>query len=58
MLELAYPEGLQPMGRTHIGEGGEHEEEGVAEMRRYRLITLPIPHRPALLGSGRQRNWE
>ncbi|PKU44300.1 rna-directed dna polymerase from mobile element jockey-like [Limosa lapponica baueri] len=57
-------EELQPVGRTHIGEvceglyivgphvgtGEQHEEEGMAETKRYELTTTPIPHRPALLG--------
>ena len=31
MLKQVYPQGLQPMGRTHAGAGEKCKEEGVAE---------------------------
>jgi len=40
MLEQVYPEGLQPMGRTHDGAGGKCEEDGgEAERSCYGLTT-------------------
>lgn len=55
-------EELQPLGRTHVGEGHEglcsweephagareeHEEEGAAETKGYGLTIAHIPHPPA-----------
>lgn len=52
---LVYPEGLQPMGRTHAG-AEEKYEEGAAEKTLYKLIkTLPFLTPSVPLGCGGRR---
>ena len=54
MQEQVYPEGLQPVGRTHTGVGEECKEEGAAERSCYGLTPAPIPH-PSAPPEGRGR---
>jgi len=44
MQEQVYPEGLQPVRRTHTRAGEKCQEEGAAERSCYGLTTTPIPH--------------
>lgn len=53
MLEQSLKECLMWVG-THTGTGKEHEEESVAEVKHYQLVTTPIPH---LLAPIRGRGW-
>lgn len=46
---MVFPEGLQPLGRTHAGAGEQCEEEEAGERNCYGLIATPIPHPPVPL---------
>jgi len=58
MLEQVYPQGLQPVGRTHAGAGDKCEEEGVAERNCYGLTMAPIPHPPSTTRQGEVEELE
>jgi len=52
-LEKVYPEGLQPMGRTHAGEGEKHEKE-----RNSSGLLQPHPFPISFVLHGVQGSWE